>query len=165
MFTDSTGKFPILITLVIGIYVAWVVHDINQINSGDVYFDSVTGEIINSYKVQNPFVILGYSIQLKYFSEDKEYFSGSASSIYGEWMWHNILFDGFATADSLGIHNIFGYKTSDLLDNAKFVGLGHNIFEEIDRPLVLIPSLIIEGSISRRAIIFDLIQYIRNGGE
>jgi RHS repeat-associated protein len=164
MNVDPNGDSFLLI-LLISALIVWAIQDISDIVAGDVYFDPNREEIINSYKVQNPYVVIGYSIYLKYFSENKEYFSGSASGIYGEWMWHNVIYDGLTITNFIGIKQIFGYETDELIKKSRFVGLGHNIFEESNRLEVLIPSLIFEGSVSRRAIIYDFVQYLRNRGE
>lgn len=158
MYADSDGDNPIAIILGPSLIV-WTVTDIVSITSGCVYFDSRTREIKNSYKVQNPIVMLGYSIFLTTLSKDAEYFNGSYAGVFGEWMWHNLMYDSLCITQTIGVESIFGYKTHDLMNRASEVGLGRNIFEEDDL-VVLLPSIAYEMIVSPGSVVIDLFQYM-----
>lgn len=76
MYTDSDGDSPVLIWIIVALYVAWAIQDVIDIVTDEVAFvedvNGNGGRIIDSYKVQNPSVVVGYSLYLRYFSEHKD---------------------------------------------------------------------------------------------
>lgn len=166
MYTDYSGEFPCLISLAIVAYVGWAVVDIITVAKGEIHYDEENAEIVNSYKVQNPTIILGYSIYLKYFSDNKGYFEGSAGGIAGEWIAHNILYD------SLYIPNKLGLVDDDYLNSAMYAGIGRSIFDEhdlglqndnLDRMAVFVISFAAETNVSPASSAYDIYLYITKG--
>lgn len=160
MYTDSDGDFPVLIAIVVAAYAVWAVYDLYKVCNNELIFNEETGNLDGSSKVQNPSVIFGYSLYMKYVSDYKDYFSGSAGGIAAEWMWHNMLFDGSSILNMLDINSIFGESISDINSSAKTAGFGSSIFRDtIDnqsRPEVVFPSLVIERYISPLSFVNDL---------
>lgn len=156
MYTDSDGDFPILIFLVAAAYAIWAAQDIYDIVSGDVYFNEAGdgGQIVDSYKVQNPTVVFGYSIYLRYFSDSKDCFDGSATSIAAEWMIHNIGYDLTFIPSKLGY-------LQNINDRAIHTDLGRTVFTEDDW-YVRYPTLAIQIVINPITIIYDYYQYIKH---
>lgn len=95
MYTDRDGNFPILILIIAAVYIAWGIQDIYDIANGEISVEETESRIriVDSYKVQNPSVVIGYSIYLRYFSQHRQSFDGSAAGIASEWIWHNVGFD------------------------------------------------------------------------
>jgi len=156
MYTDSDGDFPILIFLIAAAYAIWAAQDIYDIVSGDVYFNEAGdgGQIVDSYKVQNPTVVFGYSIYLRYFSDSKDCFDGSATGIAAEWMVHNIGYD------LTFIPSKFGYL-QNINDRAIHTDLGRTVFAEDDW-YVRYPALAIQIVANPITIIYDYYQYIKH---
>ena len=156
MYTDSDGDFPILILVIVALYTAWAVHDVIEIVTEEVKFvedaDGNGGQIENSYKVQNPSVVLAYSIYLKYFSEHKDCFDGSASGIAAEWMAHNVGYDLTVVTSLVGIGE-------DWNKRAKHADIGRTIFNEKEW-YVKYPSIAIETIFNPVSVIYDYFQYI-----
>lgn len=134
-----------------------MVHDIVQIESRDVLFkpreNGDGGQVVNSYKVQNPLVIYGYSIYLRYFSEYKNCFDGSAAGIAGEWIVHNVAYDLSFVPSKLG----FLKKQNDQAKDADF---GRNIYDD-GRWYVELFSSGVEFLLNPYAYRYDLYQHIR----
>jgi hypothetical protein len=160
MYSDISGEFPVLLTIAVVAYAVWTVVDLCKVYNGELSFDEETGNLNNSDKVQNPSVIFGYSLYMKYASDYKDYFDGSAGGIAAEWMWHNALFDASSVLKKIGVNTIFGENVSDIYSSAKTAGFGSSVFRDtIDnqsRPEVVYPSLLIEGAISPVSFVYDL---------
>ena len=166
MYSDISGEFPVLLTKLVVAYAIWTVVDLCKVFNGVLSFDEETGNLNNSNKVQNPSVIFGYSLYMKYASDYKDYFEGSAGGIAAEWIWHNTLFDGSVVLSKLGIDSMFGVSVSDINNSAKTAGFGSSVFRDtIDnqsRPEVVYPSLVIEGLISPVSLVYDFYkEYVR----
>jgi len=159
MYTDSDGDNPIAIIIIIA-YLIWEAQDVYDIISGDVHFDANStgdgGKIVNSYKVQNPSVVIGYSIYLRYFSEHKDSFDGSAAGIASEWIWHNVGYDITFIPCKFGL-------LEDYNDRAASADIGRTVFNESNW-YVKYPSMVIETVINPVAVIYDYYQYIHRGG-
>jgi len=157
MYSDISGEFPVLITIAAIAYTSWAVHDIYQIASGNVVFipddENEGGVIENSYKVQNPTVIYGYSIYLRYFSDNKDCFDGSAAGIASEWIVHNAAFDLSYIPSKLGF---LGRQN----EQAMHANFGKTVFDD-GRWYVEIPSASVEFIINPYAYIYDIYQEIR----
>ena len=155
MFTDSDGDNPIALIIIMA-YLIWATQDVYDIISGNVHFDTNStengGKIVNSYKVQNPSVVIGYSIYLRYFCEHRENFDGSAAGIASEWMAHNVGHDLTVVMSVLGIG-------ADWNKRAKHADVGRTIFNE-EEWYVKYPSVVIETVINPAAVIYDYYQYI-----
>jgi RHS repeat-associated protein len=158
MFIDSDGDCPILIWLIVAAYVAWGIQDICDIANGEISVEETESgiNIVDSYKVQNPSVVIGYSIYLRYFSEHKESFDGSAAGIASEWIWHNVGYDVTV------IPSKFGFL-QDYNDRAASVDIGRTIFNESNW-YVKYPSVVIETVLNPVAVIYDYFQYIHQSG-
>ncbi|MFA5007103.1 MAG: RHS repeat-associated core domain-containing protein, partial [Candidatus Izemoplasmatales bacterium] len=156
MYTDSDGDFPIWLLILTVVYATWATQDVIDIANGDVYFEESEsgdgGRIVNSYKVQNPSVVLGYSIYLRYFSGHGDCFNGTATGIASEWMVHN------AGYDITYIPSRFGFLESEN-DRAAHADIGRTVFNEKEW-YVSFPSVIIETSMSPVLVIIDYFQYI-----
>ena len=157
MHSDISGEFPVLITIAAIAYTVWAVHDIYQIDSGNVVFkpdnEKEGGVIENSYKVQNPTVIYGYSIYLRYFSDNKDCFDGSAAGIASEWIVHNAAFDLSYIPSKLG----FLDRQNEQAMHANF---GKTVFDD-GRWYVEIPSASVEFILNPYAYVYDIYQEIR----
>ncbi len=163
MYTDSDGDFPILILIIVAVYVAWAAQDVYDIVTKEVSFvenaEGNGGRIIDSYKIQNPSVVVGYSIYLKYFSEHKDCFDGSAGGIAAEWIVHNIAYDVTYFPSQLGFWN----KAND---SAAQVDFGRSIFND-PRWYVVGVSRAVERIINPIAYYYDYFLYLfhNNGDE
>lgn len=158
MYTDSDGDNPIAKIIVI-LYAIWIYHDVKVIANGGIYFEeSKTGDggrIVNSYKVQNPSVVLGYSIYLRYFSGHSDCFDGTASGIASEWMVHNAGYDATYIPSLFGVFKDYNIRAKD-------ADIGRTVFNEKEW-YVSIPSVIIETSMNPVLMIIDFFQYINQG--
>jgi hypothetical protein len=138
-------------------YLMWMADDYNDVKSGDVYFipdeENGGGKIWNSHKVQNPTIVLWYSYKLK--SDYGEYIDGSPEGIAAEWMLHNTLYNGFYLPSKVGV---FEGK----LNQAAHTDIGKTVFHE-NRPLLIVPTLAIQYSMSKYSMVFDFCVYIRDG--
>jgi RHS repeat-associated protein len=157
MNVDPSGEFATAIVVIL--VIVWTISDAGKIVDGEVYFDSNTGEIKNSYLIQNPIVMLGYSYYLKYYSSDCTYFSGSYEGIFGEWMGHNLWYNSLKSLEFVGITSVLSYDVEFLITSAENSGLGHSIFEET-RVGVLAPSLLFMYAASPKSVIIDLFGYL-----
>lgn len=161
MYTDSDGDFPIWLLIFTVVYAIWAAQDVIDIVTKEVTFvadkNGVGGQIVNSYKVQNPSVIVGYSIYLRYFSEHKNCFDGSSGGIVAEWIVHNIAFNATNIPSKLGF-----WESEN--DSAKHVDVGRTIFED-PRWFVVDASRIIERLINPVAYYYDYYLYLfQNAG-
>jgi RHS repeat-associated protein len=156
MYTDSDGDFPIWLLIFTVVYAIWAAQDVIDIANGDVYFEeSETGDggrIVNSYKVQNPSVVLGYSIYLRYFSGHSDCFDGTSTGIASEWMVHNAGYDATYVPSLFGVFKDYNIRAKD-------ADIGRTVFNEKEW-YVSIPSVIIETSMSPVLVIIDFFQYI-----
>ena len=80
--------------------------------------------IQNSSRIKNPLFVFGYSVYLKYFSEQKDSFEGSALGIAFEWEFHNIAYDVATLGDS------FGFNTESLKEQAQHADIGPTIYAD-----------------------------------
>lgn len=117
-------------------------YDIYQIATGKIQLiDNGNGiQINNSSTINSPLVIFGYSIYMKYFSDQKDKFTGTAGGIAAEWIGHNIAYT------LLSITSIFGFG-KDKLESAKNADIGSIIYSET-RNAYRIAFLFIEAFIS-----------------
>jgi hypothetical protein len=155
MNVDPEGRLLLEILVIVAALV-WAAQDIYDIASGNVYFKETDngdgGQIVNSYKVQNPYVVLGYSIYLRYFSEHKNCFDGSAAGIAAEWIAHNIAFDATYFPSRFGLLE----KENE---SSRHLDLGRTVFNE-KRWYVRGFSGIIEYFINPICLIYDYYQYL-----
>lgn len=161
MHIDPSGEFFLLIVTV-AVY-AWMYLDAKKIIDGTVFYDKIDRDIKNSYQVQNPTVMLGYSIYLRYFSKDNNDFSGSAVGIYSEWLAHNLLYNILLIPTELNLIN------DGFLHSAKHAGVGETIYDELDNTLngngiqrlgVFAISYTIEFYTSVPSLIYDTATYM-----
>lgn len=159
MHIDPSGESFILIVAIV-VLVAWISWDIYQISQGELNFNPENGDLNNSHKIQNPFTIYGYSLYMRYISNDKDFFEGSAGGIAAEWIWHNILYDGSYLLDKLNVKVFFGQDVEKVLGQSKTAGFGSTIFKDTvnddSRGWVVYPSLIIERMILPVSLVYDL---------
>jgi hypothetical protein len=156
MYMDSDGDCPRLIWLIVAAYVAWAVQDVYDIIAEEVTFieddHGNGGQIENSYKVQNPSVVVGYSIYLRYFSKHKDCFDGSAGGIADEWLVHNIAYDLTWLPSQFGIWE----KAND---SAKHVDVGRTVFDD-QRWYVVASSRLVESLTNPIAYYYDYFLYL-----
>ena len=121
-----------------------------------MYFKESTenegGRIVNSYKVQNPTVVIGYSIHLRFFSDSKDCFDGSAAGIAAEWIVHNVGYDLTYVPSKFGVLETTNIRAAD-------ADIGRTIFNEDDL-FVILPSLVVQASLNHKSIIYDYYQYV-----
>jgi RHS repeat-associated protein len=157
MYSDISGEFPVLISIAAIVYVIWIAHDIYQIASGNVEFipdeENNGGLIENSYKVQNPTVIYGYSIYLRYFDENRDCFDGSAAGIAAEWIVHNAAYDISYIPSNLGF-------SSRQNEQAMHANIGRTLYDD-GRWYVELPTAGVEFIINPYAYVYDAYQEIK----
>lgn len=163
MYSDISGESIILAILAVGLTI-WTAWDVYQIYQGELQFNPVNGDLENSHKVQNPATIFGYSLFLKYSSDNTEFFEGCAGGIAAEWIWHNILFDGSYLLEKIDINEFLGQDVRIVLNQSKTAGFGSSIFRDTvnndSRFWVVIPSLMIEKVLFPISYRYDLYKEI-----
>jgi hypothetical protein len=122
--------------------------DLSDIASGEVHFipneNNGGGKIVNSYKVQNPVVVLIYSHYLR--EEYGDYLYGSPVGVAGEWIVHSSLYD------VVFIPNAF-FDLENISKAAKHTDVGYTSFN--DRVIVAAPTIFLQYSINKSSVILD----------
>lgn len=148
MYSDISGDLPEWLNLdraIMGYlwtnhtFLMWMLDDYYKIASGDVYFipnENGGGKIWNSYRVQNPVIVIWYSYQLR--TEYPDSICGSPEGIAAEWMLHNLLSDGFYFPSKVGL-----FKKE--LDSATHTDIDRTVFHE-ERWYVVASSVAIQYS-------------------
>ena len=116
-----------------GMLGATTVSDINLILSGEVTYktngiDNV--QIVNSYKIQTPWVQWGYSFYLNHINPyTRDVIKGTSLGVQFEWMLHNIAYKGGSVIRLFG--KLFGQDwLREQIEQAKSVDVGPTIFSD-----------------------------------
>lgn len=167
MYSDISGYWPNNFIDILTSYIKWFVNDVKTLMSGVVKWDSENNEIQNSFLVTNPHAVAIYSVYLKYFSDSKSHFKGSASGIAAEWHAHNLLFYGFVAFNEDG-------KYAQQIHQAMHAGIGGLIIDEYgiylesgnrNRLYVFALSHGIEIFLTPAGAIYDLTYYLNRQGD
>jgi hypothetical protein len=128
-----------------------MIDDYIDIVTGDVHFEpneNGGGQIKNSYKVQNPVIVLWYSYKLK--SKYGDTIKGSPQGVAAEWILHNTLYDIFYLPSRFSF-------CSGWLESAQHTDIGYTSFN--DSWVVAIPTITIQYVLNKQSVIIDFYIY------
>ena len=134
---DASGElWGIVVGVVCGIIAT--INDIYQLARNDEKKVTATKtaegksvQVSNSIMIITPWVKMGYSIYLNYFSEYKDYFTGSSTGMVFEWVVHNVGFHGFSIIEKTKL--VFNQDTTTVTkhkESCRNVDLGPTIYHD-----------------------------------